>query len=70
MTLVLWNNQLTHTGMAFLGMALVSPGLFIGLVLPAHACLITLLCVCVCVPVCMWRAEDTLKETAFSFSHV
>lgn len=24
-TLVLWNNQLTHTGMAFLGMALVSP---------------------------------------------
>lgn len=28
-TLVLWNNQLTHTGMAFLGMTLVSwpPGL-------------------------------------------
>lgn len=25
-TLVLWNNQLTHTGMAFLGMALVSLG--------------------------------------------
>lgn len=26
-TLVLWNNQLTHTGMAFLGMTLVSgPG--------------------------------------------
>lgn len=25
-TLVLWNNQLTHTGMAFLGMALVSQG--------------------------------------------
>lgn len=24
-TLVLWNNQLTHTGMAFLGMTLVSP---------------------------------------------
>lgn len=23
-TLVLWNNQLTHTGMAFLGMTLVS----------------------------------------------
>lgn len=34
-TLVLWNNQLTHTGMAFLGMALVSPGaLFIGPILP------------------------------------
>lgn len=51
-TLVLWNNQLTHTGMAFLGMALVSPGLFIGLVLPAHACLSTLLCVCVFQCVC------------------
>lgn len=25
-TLVLWNNQLTHTGMAFLGMTLVSAG--------------------------------------------
>lgn len=28
-TLVLWNNQLTHTGMAYMGMTLVSPNLLL-----------------------------------------
>jgi hypothetical protein len=58
-TLVLWNNQLTHTGMAFLGMALVSLGaLFIGLIPPSpYECLIfksfITFCVCVCACVCL-----------------
>ena len=72
-TLVLWNNQLTHTGMASLVMALLSPGApFIGSLLPGpNTCFIfnfllhLFLCLCICA--CTWRVEDSLQESVFSY---